>query len=74
MGSLFFFFFGKYPSPSGIKEPGSLKSFVPVVWWTGLVSPQLYWANYEPSCAQNMDPTTHTHSYMQIYIYCKANG
>ena len=35
----FFFFLDSTQSPSGIKEPGSPKSFVPVVWWTGLVSP-----------------------------------
>ena len=40
-----------------------------VVWWIELGSPQLYWADYEPSCAQNMDPTTHAHPYIQnIYI------
>ena len=45
-----------------------------VVWWIGLSSLQLYWANYEPSCAQNMDSTTHTYSYMQIYTCCKVKN
>ena len=61
--------FGQYPNPSGIKELRPLKSFVLVVWWTRLGSLQLCWANYELSCIQNMDPTTHTYSYVQIYIY-----
>ena len=40
-----------------------------VFWWTGLGLPQLYWVDYEPSCAQNMDPTIHTHLYIQnIYV------
>ena len=40
-----------------------------IVWWTRLGSPQLYWADYEPSCAQNMDLTIHTYLYIQnIYI------
>ena len=44
-------------------------SLILVVWWTGFGSPQLYWADYEPSCAQNMDPTIHTHLYIQnIYV------
>ena len=61
--------FGQYPGPSRIKDPGPSKSFVLVVWWTGLGSLQLCSADYELSCAQNMDPTTHTYSYVQIYIY-----
>ena len=36
-----------------------------IVWWTGLGSSQLYWANYESSCAQNMDSTVYTHLYIQ---------
>ena len=40
-----------------------------IVWWTRLGSPQLYWVDYEPSCAQNIDLTIHTHLYIQnIYI------
>ena len=62
-------YFGQYPSPSGITDSGPPKSFTLVVWWTKLSSPQLCWADYEPSCALNMDPTTHTYSYIQIYIY-----
>ena len=62
-------FFGQYSGLSGIKELGPPKSFVLVVWWIGLGSLQLCWANYELSCAQNMDPTTHKYSYMHIYIY-----
>ena len=62
-------YFGQYPGPSGIKDLGPPKSFVLVVWWTGLGSLQLYLANYEPSFVQNTDPTTHTYSYVQIYIY-----
>ena len=45
-----------------------------VVWWTGFGSPQLSWVDYEPSCAQIMDPTTHTYSYMQVYTYYKENS
>ena len=46
-----------------------IPSLIFVVWWTGLGSPQQYWANYEPSCTQNMDPTIHTHLYIEnIYI------
>ena len=67
-------YFGQYPGPSGIKDPGPPQSFILVVWWTGLGSPQLYWVNYESSCAQNMDSTTHTYSYIQIYTYCIVNS
>ena len=67
-------YFGQYPDPSGNKDLELLRSFIFVIWWTGLGTPQLYWVDYEPSCAQNMGPTTHTHSYMQIYTYCKING
>ena len=73
-------FFGQYSGLSGIKELGPPKSFLFVVWWTGLGSPQLCWADYKPSCAQKMDPTTRTYSYIQIYIYiyiyiyCRVNG
>ena len=35
-------YFGQYPGLSGIKDPGLLKSFVLVVWWSRLGSPQLY--------------------------------
>ena len=44
-----------------------------VIWWIGLGSPRLCWGDYEPSCTQNMSPTTHTHSYIQnIYtLYSK---
>ena len=67
-------YFGQYPGPNGNKDPKPSKSSVLVVWWTGLSSPQLYQANYKLSCAQNMGPTINTHSYMQIYTYCKLNG
>jgi len=50
---------------------GPQKIFVLVIWWTGLGLLQLYLADYESSCAQNMNLTTHTYSYMQIYIHCK---
>ena len=45
-----------------------------VVWWIQLGSLQLYWADYEPSYAQNMDPTTYAHPYIQnIYmLYSKG--
>ena len=66
-------YFGQYLGPNGNKDFEPPRSFLLVVWWTRLGSPQLYWANYELSCAQNMGPTTHTHSYMQIYTYCKIN-
>ena len=45
-----------------------------IVWWTGLGLLQPYWVDYEPSCAQNMGPTTHTYPYMQTYTHCKING
>ena len=61
--------FGWYLDPSEIKEPGPPKRFVLVIWWTRLGSLRLCWADYEPSCTQNMNPTIHTYSYMQIYIY-----
>ena len=67
-------YFGQYPGPSGNKDLEPPRSFILVVWWTGLGLPQLYWVDYEPSCAQNMGPTTYTYSYMQIYTYCKING
>ena len=62
-------YFGQYLGLSGIKDPRLLKSFVLVVWWSRLGSPQLYWTDYEPSCAQNMDHTTHTYIHTYIYIY-----
>ena len=45
-----------------------------VVWWIQLGSLQLYWVDYEPSYAQNMDPTTYAHPYIQnIYmLYSKG--
>ena len=61
-------YFGQYPGLSGIKNPGAPKSLILVVWWIELGSLQLYWNDYKPSCAQKMDPTTHTYSYIQIYI------
>ena len=62
-------FFEQFPDPSRIKDPGPPKSLVFFVWWTGLGSSQLYWVNYESSCAQNINPTIHTHSYVQnIYV------
>ena len=69
-------YFGQYPGPSGNKDPKPPKSFILAVWWTELGSLLLYWADYKPSGAQNMGPTTHTYSYMQIYIYiyCRING
>ena len=71
-------YFGQYPGLSGIKNPGAPKSLILVVWWIELGSLQLYWNDYKPSCAQKMDPTTHTYSYIQIYIYiyiyCKVNS
>ena len=70
VGSLFFFFF---LDSTQVQDSWAPKSVVPVVCWIWLGSSQLCWANYEPSCVQNMDPTTHTYLYMQIYIYCKAN-
>ena len=48
------FFFWTIPRP---KVGTRILGLVLVVWWTGLGSPQLYWADYEPSCSQNMDPT-----------------
>ena len=47
----------------------SILGLILIVWWTGLGSSQLYWTNYESSCAQNMDPTIYTHLYIQnIYV------
>ena len=45
-----------------------------VDWWTGLGSSQLFWTDYEPSCAQNMDLTTHTHPYIQNIYYTIRNS
>ena len=66
--------FGRYPGLSGDEDLEPPKNFVCVVWWTWLGLLQLYWTDYEPSCAQNMGPTMRTYSYMQIYTYCKING
>jgi len=49
MGSLFF---GQYLGPIGNEDPRPPKDFIFVGWWTGLDSPQLYWADYEPIFAQ----------------------
>ena len=75
---LFFWIVRRFKWNQGTWAP---KSVVPVVWWTWLGSSQLCWANYESSCVQNIDPTTHTYLYMQIYKYiyiyiyiAKANG
>ena len=67
--------FGQYAGPSRNKDPRPPKSYILVVWWIGIGSSQLYWADYESSCAQNIGPTTHTYSHMHthtrtyIYIY-----
>ena len=46
-------FFGWYPGPSGNEDLGPPKNFIFVGWWIELGSSQLYWADYEPICAQN---------------------
>ena len=66
--------FGRYSGPSANEDLGPPKNFIFVGWWIGLDSPQLYWTDYEPICAQNIVPTTHIHSHMQTYTYCKISG
>ena len=68
------FCFGKYQGSSGYVDLEPPKSLIFVVWSTELGLSHLYWADYESIYVQNMGPTTHIHSYMQTYTYCKING
>ena len=66
--------FGKYPGPSGSKDTGPLKNYIGwLVDWLG--SPQLYWADYKPICAQKHGPyNKYKLIHANIYIYSKING
>ena len=61
--------FGQYLGPNDDKDPRPLEITMFVGWWTGLGSPQLYWADYESFYAQNMGPTTHTFIHTNIYMF-----